>query len=120
MEFRRLGESGLEVSVICLGTMMFGDRTDAATAQRIIASAFDAGVNFIDTADAYANGASETIVGEGVAANRRRWVLATKVGNVMTAKPHDGGLSRRWIVQACEDSAGLERTVVLEKHMHEL
>ena len=104
MEFRRLGESGLEVSVICLGTMMFGDRTDAAAAQRIIASAFDAGVNFIDTADVYAKGASETIVGPAIAANRRRWVLATKVGNVMTAKPHDGGLSRRWIVQACEDS----------------
>src|SRR5438477_1750993 len=104
MDFQQSGESDLEVSVICLGTMMFGDRTDAAAAQRIIASAFDAGVNFIDTADVYAKGASETIVGEGVAANRRRWVLATKVGNVMTAKPHDGGLSRRWIVQACEDS----------------
>src|SRR6266404_2425149 len=72
MEFRRLGESGLEVSVICLGTMMFGDRTDATAAQRIVASAFDAGVNFIDTADAYAKGASETIVGESIAANRRR------------------------------------------------
>ncbi|TMG91358.1 MAG: aldo/keto reductase [Betaproteobacteria bacterium] len=104
MEFRRLGESGLEVSVICLGTMMFGDRTDAAAAQRIIASAFDAGVNFIDTADVYAKGASETIVGAAISANRRRWILATKVGNVMTAEPHDGGLSRRWIVQACEDS----------------
>jgi aryl-alcohol dehydrogenase (NADP+) len=104
MEFRRLGESGLEVSVICLGTMMFGDRTDAAAAQRIIASAFDTGVNFVDTADAYAKGASETIVGPAIATNRRRWILATKVGNVMTEKPHDGGLSRRWIVQACEDS----------------
>src|SRR6266568_8704930 len=104
MQFRRLGDSGLEVSTLCLGTMMFGDRTDAATAQRIIASAFDGGVNFIDTADVYAKGASETIVGPAIAANRRRWVLATKVGNVMTAKPHDGGLSRRWIVQACEDS----------------
>ena len=104
MEFRRLGESGLEVSVICLGTMMFGDRTDAAAAQRIVASAFDAGVNFIDTADVYAKGSSETIVGESIAANRRRWILATKVGNVMTAEPHDGGLSRRWIVHACEDS----------------
>jgi len=104
MELRRLGESGLEVSVICLGTMMFGDRTDAATAQRIIASASDAGVNFIDTADAYANGASEAIVGPALAASRRRWILATKVGNVMTAKPHDGGLSRRWVIQACEDS----------------
>ena len=66
MEFRRLGECGLEVSVICLGTMMFGDRTDAATARRIISSALDAGVNFIDTADVYAKGASETIVGEAI------------------------------------------------------
>jgi aryl-alcohol dehydrogenase (NADP+) len=104
MEYRRLGASGLEVSPICLGTMMFGDRTDAATAGRIIASAFDAGVNFIDTADAYATGASETIVGPAIAPNRRRWILATKVGNVMTQKPHDGGLSRRWIMQACDDS----------------
>jgi aryl-alcohol dehydrogenase-like predicted oxidoreductase len=104
MEFRRLGASGLEVSVICLGTMMFGDRTDSATARRIVASAFDAGVNFIDTADVYAKGASETIVGESIAADRRRWILATKVGNVMTQAPHDGGLSRRWITRACEDS----------------
>ncbi len=104
MEFRRLGESGIEISVICLGTMTFGDRTDHATAQRIIASAHDAGINFIDTADAYARGASETIVGAAIAANRRHWILATKVGNVLTAKPHDGGLSRRWVVQACEDS----------------
>ncbi|HKW79478.1 MAG TPA: aldo/keto reductase [Casimicrobiaceae bacterium] len=104
MEFRRLGESGLEVSVLCLGTMMFGDRTDAAAARRIIGSAFDAGVNFIDTADVYAKGASESIVGPAIASNRRRWILATKVGNVMTQAPHDGGLSRRWIVQACDDS----------------
>src|SRR5438445_4329130 len=104
IEYRRLGSSGLEVSTLCVGTMMFGDRTDAATAQKIIASAFDAGVNFIDTADVYAKGTSETIVGAAISGNRRRWILATKVGNVMTAKPHDGGLSRRWIVQACEDS----------------
>ncbi len=104
IDYRRLGSSGLEVSTLCLGTMMFGDRTDAATAQKIIASAFEAGVNFIDTADVYAEGASEAIVGPAIAANRRRWILATKVGNVMTAEPHDGGLSRRWIMQACEDS----------------
>src|SRR5258706_11726776 len=104
IDYRRLGSSGLEVSTLCLGTMMFGDRTDAATAQKIIASAFEAGVNFIDTADVYAKGASEAIVGPAIAANRRRWILATKVGNIMTATPHDGGLSRRWIVQACEDS----------------
>ncbi|HEX7273529.1 MAG TPA: aldo/keto reductase, partial [Casimicrobiaceae bacterium] len=104
MNFRRLGNSGLEVSVICLGTMMFGDRTDAGTAQRIIASAHEAGVNFIDTADAYANGVSETIVGPAIAANRRHWILATKVGNVLTQRPLDGGLSRRWVMQACDDS----------------
>src|SRR5437870_7737005 len=104
IEYRRLGSSGLEVSTLCVGTMMFGDRTDAATAQRIIASAFDAGVNFIDTADVYAKGASETIVGPAIGSNRRRWMVATKVGNVMTQSPHDGGLSRRWVLQACEDS----------------
>jgi aryl-alcohol dehydrogenase (NADP+) len=104
MEYRRLGASGLEVSPICLGTMMFGDRTDAVTAQRIVDSACDAGINFIDTADAYAGGASEQIVGAAIKANRRRWILATKVANVLTAKPHDGGLSRRWILQACDDS----------------
>ena len=104
MQFRRLGDSGLEVSEICLGTMMFGDRTDAAAAQRIIASAYDAGVNFIDTADVYAKGASESVVGPAIATDRRRWILATKVGNVMTQAPHDGGLSRRWLMQACEDS----------------
>jgi len=104
MNSRRLGNSGLEVSVICLGTMMFGDRTDAGTAQRIIASAHEAGVNFIDTADAYAKGASETIVGQAIGAHRLRWILATKVGNILTQRPVDGGLSRRWIMQACEDS----------------
>jgi len=104
MPFRRVGDSGLEVSVLCLGTMMFGDRTDAPTSQRIMASAFDAGVNFIDTADVYSKGASEAIVGPAIAANRHRWILATKVGNVMTQKPHDGGLSRRWIIEACDAS----------------
>ena len=104
MEYRRLGNSGLEVSPICLGTMMFGDRTDAAATQAIVDSAFDAGVNFIDTADVYSKGASEKIVGQAIKAHRSRWILATKVGNVMTAKPHDGGLSRRWVLRACDES----------------
>ena len=104
MEFRRLGDSGLEVSVLCLGTMMFGDRTDAATSKQIIDSAFEAGVNFIDTADVYVKGVAETLIGPAIAKNRRRWILATKVGNVMTKAPHDGGSSRRWIMQACDDS----------------
>ena len=104
MEYRRLGASGLEVSTVCLGTMTFGDRTDATEARRIVDDAHAAGVNFIDTADAYGKGASEKIVGPLIKANRRQWILATKVGNVMTAKPHDGGLSRRWVLQACDDS----------------
>src|SRR3977135_385185 len=104
IEYRRLGDSGLEVSVLCLGTMTFGDRTDAAEAQRIVDAAFDAGVNFIDTADAYSKGGSERIVGAAIGKNRRRWILAAKVANVMAGKPHDGGLSRRWMLQACDDS----------------
>jgi aryl-alcohol dehydrogenase-like predicted oxidoreductase len=104
MEYQRLGSSGLEVSPLCLGTMTFGDTTDAAEARRIVDAARAAGVNFIDTADAYGNGAAEKIVGDALGADRRRWILATKVGNPITAKPHDGGLSRRWIMQACDDS----------------
>jgi hypothetical protein len=104
MDYLALGDSGLRVSPLCLGTMMFGDRTDAAEAQRIVDAAFAAGINFIDTADAYSTGMSEKIVGAAIKANRQRWILATKVGNVMTAKPDDGGLSRRWVVRACDDS----------------
>ncbi len=106
MEYRRLGRSGLEASVLCLGTMTFGDRTSADEARRIVASAHDAGVNFIDTADVYVKGESERIVGAAIKAHRRQWILATKAGNVLTSRPHDGGLSRRWLVQACEDSLG--------------
>lgn len=104
MEYVRLGNSGLLVSPVCLGTMMFGDRTDTADSQRIISAARGAGVNFIDTADAYAKGGSERIVGPAIKADRRDWILATKVANVMTVAPRDGGLSRRWILEACDDS----------------
>ncbi|MEO5701295.1 MAG: aldo/keto reductase [Casimicrobiaceae bacterium] len=102
--YRQLGRSGLHVSPLCLGTMMFGDRADATVSTQIIGAAADAGVNFIDTADVYTKGESERVVGPIIAAQRGRWILASKVGNVMTERPHDGGLSRRWIVQACEDS----------------
>lgn len=104
MEYVRLGASGLLVSPLCLGTMMFGDRTDAAESTRIVHAARDAGVNFIDTADAYAKTDSERIVGAAIKGERRRWILATKVGNVLTEKPVDGGLSRRWVLAACDDS----------------
>jgi aryl-alcohol dehydrogenase (NADP+) len=107
MQYKRLGASGLKVSPICVGTMNFGTVTSEADSARIIASACDAGVNFIDTADAYGYGASEKIVGDAIRADRRHWILATKVANPMTKQPRDGGLSRRWIMQACADS--LER-----------
>src|SRR5213078_1532145 len=83
MDYRSLGRSGLKVSPLCLGTMMFGDRTDAAEAGRIVAAARDAGVNFVDTADVYAKGESERILGKLIASDRARWVLATKVANPM-------------------------------------
>ena len=83
MDYRNLGKSGLKVSRLCLGTMMFGDRTDAAEAGRIVAAARDAGCNFIDTADVYAKGESERITGKLIASDRNRWVLATKVANPM-------------------------------------
>jgi aryl-alcohol dehydrogenase-like predicted oxidoreductase len=104
MDYVRLGDSGLVVSRLCLGTMMFGEHTDADASARIIASAHEAGVNFIDTADVYGKGASERIVGAAIKPHRREWIVATKCGNVMTKKPHDGGLSRRWMLEACDDS----------------
>ena len=78
MHYRTLGSSGLKVSSHCLGTMTFGDRTDLPEARNIVASALAGGVNFIDTADAYKTGASETMVGEAIHESRSRWVLATK------------------------------------------
>ncbi len=104
MNLRNLGHSGLRVSPICLGTMMFGYRSDEATARRIVDRARDAGINFIDTADAYAKGASEAITGRAIAAHRDRWILATKVGNDMGEDPHQTGLSRKWLLRAIDDS----------------
>ena len=107
MNTRKLGKSGILVSPICLGTMMFGARTDEATSKRIVARAREAGINFIDTADAYVKGASEEITGRAIAEDRERWVLATKVGNAMGEDPHQSGLSRKWLLRAIEGS--LER-----------
>ncbi|WP_213881167.1 aldo/keto reductase [Pseudomonas sp. dw_358] len=109
MQYRYLGRSGLKVSEICLGTMMFGGATDEATAARIVASARDSGVNFIDTADMYNQGESERVVGRAIGAERDRWVLATKVGNPMgpftdTSGPNRSGMSRKWIREAVHGS----------------
>jgi aryl-alcohol dehydrogenase (NADP+) len=102
---RALGRSGLKVSPLCLGTMMFGDRTDEAAAARILASARAAGVNFLDTADAYAGGESERIVGRLIAPARARWVVATKIANPAPGDdPNARGTSRRWLIAGCEAS----------------
>ncbi len=104
MQYRRLGRSGLLVSPLCLGTMNFGGPTSAVEAQTIIASAGQAGVNFIDTADVYTQGRSEEIVGAALQGAREQWIVATKVGNAMGEGPNRGGLSRRWIMQAIDAS----------------
>ena len=96
---QRLGRSGLVVSRLVLGTMMFGDRTDEPEAARIIDDAFENGVNFIDTADVYNAGRSEEIVGRAIKSRRQEWVVATKLGNAMPGAPHERGLSRRWITE---------------------
>jgi len=104
MTYRPMGRSGLKVSSLCLGTMMFGDRTDERQAGEIVALARDRGVNFIDTADIYSRGESERITGRLIAADRDRWVLATKVANPMSKDPNCRGLSRRWLMKAIDDS----------------
>jgi aryl-alcohol dehydrogenase-like predicted oxidoreductase len=104
MHRRQLGRSGLKVSPICLGTMMFGGPTDETTSKRIIDKALDAGVNFIDTADAYSKGVSEEVVGRAISGNRNALVLATKLANPMGSDPNRGGLSRRWVLQAADES----------------
>jgi aryl-alcohol dehydrogenase (NADP+) len=104
ISYPSLGRSGLKVSPLWLGTMMFGDQTDAAEAARIVESAREAGINGIDTADMYAKGESERIVGRLIAADRERWVLASKVANPMSELPNDRGTSRRWITRAVEMS----------------
>lgn len=105
MDMHKLGRSGLSVSPLCLGTMMFGDRTDEKEARRIIDHARDAGVNFIDTADQYAKGKSEEIVGRAVAKDRDSWVIATKAGNpVNDTHANSKGLSRKWLLKAIDDS----------------
>jgi aryl-alcohol dehydrogenase-like predicted oxidoreductase len=106
MESRRLGRSGLEVSPIALGTMMFGawGNTDEYECRRMVDVALDAGITLVDSADMYDDGTSERILGEALRGKRDQVVLATKVGNPMNDDPERRGLSRRWITQACDDS----------------
>src|SRR5947208_11035512 len=107
MEEHALGRTGVSVSRLCLGAMMFGawGNPDHEDSIRIIHRALDAGINFIDTADVYSRGESEEIVGKALAGGRRdSVVLATKVHGKMGDDPNEYGNSRRWIVKEVEAS----------------
>ena len=104
LNYQPLGASGLKVSKLWLGTMMFGDQTDEAQAADIVAATRDAGINAIDTANAYAGGESERITGKLIAADRERWILATKLANPVGPGPNQRGLSRRHIMSAVDAS----------------
>jgi len=103
---RKLGGTGISVSPLCLGAMMFGawGNTDHEDSARIIHRALDAGINFIDTADVYSRGESEEIVGKALAGRREQVVLATKVHGTMGEDPNQFGNSRRWIVKELDAS----------------
>ncbi|MDO9357569.1 MAG: aldo/keto reductase [Polaromonas sp.] len=98
MKYRRLGTSNLKVSVLCLGTMMFGKQTPEDEAARIVASARDQGINFIDTADVYNEGASEKVLGKLLAGQRQHWVLASKLGNKAGDGINQSHYSRTWML----------------------
>jgi aryl-alcohol dehydrogenase-like predicted oxidoreductase len=106
MELRPLGRTGVMVSPLCLGAMMFGawGNPDHDESIRIIHRALDAGINFIDTADVYARGESEEIVGKALAGRRDDVILATKVHGTMGDSLNERGNSRRWIVKEVEAS----------------
>ncbi|MGH6628093.1 MAG: aldo/keto reductase [Burkholderiaceae bacterium] len=104
MQYRPLGKSNLQVSALCLGTMMFGDQTGRDEAGTIVADAHAQGVNYIDTADVYTLGASESMVGELLKGQRHGWVLATKLGNKMSDRVNEGHYSRTWMLREVEAS----------------
>ncbi|MFI0355935.1 aldo/keto reductase [Actinomadura sp. 9N407] len=124
MQYRKLARTGVEVSSQCLGSMMFGklgnpDHEDCA---RIIGRALDAGINFIDTADVYSRGESEEIVGKAIKDRRDEIVLATKCFTPMSEERNQRGGSRRWIVQAVEDSLrrlGTDHIDLYQVHRHD-
>jgi len=114
MEYRNLGRTGLKVSALCLGSMQFGWTADEPTAYQVLSAAWEAGINFIDTADVYSRwvagnpgGVSETIIGKWIKQAqipREKLVIATKVRGRMGDGPNDEGLSRLHIIQAVEAS----------------
>lgn len=104
MKYRQLGESGLRVSPICLGAMMFGSAADDRTVARIIDSARKNGVNFIDTADGYSGGDSEKVLGRLLKKDRSNWVIATKIGNRSGPAVFDTRLGKRHMTTGIDES----------------
>ena len=105
MQYKKVGRTGLKVSAIGLGTMMFGQQVNEVDAIKITDMAFDRGINLFDTAEGYNGGRSEEIVGKALKNKRQSVVLATKVfSSQRKVGPNDSGLSRAHIMQAVEDS----------------
>ena len=128
VEYRQLGHSGLRVSVQALGTMTFGDAGAGAAiggvatseARALVDQALEAGVNLVDTADIYSNGRSEEIVGEILHGRRGDVLVATKARFPMGSGPNDAGLSRQYLVRACEASLRRLRTDYIDLYqVHE-
>lgn len=132
MEYRYLGNSGLQVSELCMGTMQFGWSADEVTAHQILSKAYETGVNFIDTADVYSRwvegnpgGVSEGIIGRWIKKSgipRHKLVIATKVRGRMGDGPNESGLSRVHIMQAVEDSLrrlGIDYIDLYQAHAYE-
>lgn len=104
MEYRRLGGSGLRVSVIGLGGNTFGRYADEAQTARIVHQALDLGINFIDTANVYNSGASEELLGKALQGRRDEVLIATKVGMHMGDRPNERGSSRKHVIESCHAS----------------
>ena len=104
MEYRQLGRSGLKVSEVCLGTMTFGHGTDEAESKQMVDRAMDAGINFFDTANTYADFKSEVFLGKALKEKRKDVVVATKFYNPTGSGPNDSGMSRYHIMNTVEDS----------------
>ncbi len=119
MQYRNLGASNLKVSALCLGTMMFGDQTAQDEAASVVADAHARGVNYIDTADVYTVGASESMLGALLKGQRHDWVLATKLGNKMSERVNEGPFSRTWMLREIDASlARLQTDHVDILYMH--
>src|SRR5688572_28568428 len=104
LQYRRLGNSGLQVSAIGLGTNTIGRTADEAASIAIVQSALDEGVNYLVTADTYGDGASESFIGKAIQGRRQEVVIGTKCGIRVGPGPNDGGLSRAHIMASAEAS----------------